>query len=280
MESIEGRGSSEIEYTEIESCTGPLDTSVKFHVVKDILGFILYMHQQIPSILQDLKFEFEALQDEYKELVCEFCAKQVEVKAVTRRMHLGKMREVKFGVKRLQKLMSTTSNMEAALQIILNEVPNIQNVLLILGGSSMRPQHVYEMFFSHDGDFLGSGSDFMKSKVAEGLSRKAIRTLISMGAGSSSYGGQSKLFLLVKAPASLNLPHHFLPKRDFRYSKKIVPMRLRLKCKLGHQKTSDLNHAHQPSCSIYFDDTSSPLIWFQCRHVVKGMAFNAVSTEE
>lgn len=33
--------------------------------------------------------------------------------------------------------------------------------------------------------------------------------------------GQSKLFLVVKAPSSLNLPHHFLPKRDFRHSKKV-----------------------------------------------------------
>lgn len=33
--------------------------------------------------------------------------------------------------------------------------------------------------------------------------------------------GPSKLFLLVKAPSSFNLPLHFLPKRDFRYSKKV-----------------------------------------------------------
>lgn len=34
--------------------------------------------------------------------------------------------------------------------------------------------------------------------------------------------GPSKLFLLVKAPASLSLPSHFLPKRDFRYHKKVM----------------------------------------------------------
>jgi hypothetical protein len=33
--------------------------------------------------------------------------------------------------------------------------------------------------------------------------------------------GPSKLFLLVKAPSSFNLPLHFLPKREFRYSKKV-----------------------------------------------------------
>ncbi|KAF5938345.1 hypothetical protein HYC85_022604 [Camellia sinensis] len=50
---------------------------------------------------------------------------------------------------------------------------------------------------------------------------QAIRTLISNGAGSDSYtGAQPYFFLLVKAPSSFNLPLHFLPKRDFRYSKK------------------------------------------------------------
>lgn len=34
--------------------------------------------------------------------------------------------------------------------------------------------------------------------------------------------GPSKLFLLVKAPAYLNLPLHFLPKRDFKYNKKVM----------------------------------------------------------
>lgn len=140
------------------------------------------------------------------------------------------MREVKYGIKRLQKLMTTTAEMEAALQLLLIEVPNIQNVLLILGSSSIRPQHVYEMCFSHGRDhFIGTtASNFAKSKVAEGLSRKvvfrvyvllshwldceslwvsfcyvirlqAIRMLISKGAGSSSYageGGVSGLFVL------------------------------------------------------------------------------------
>lgn len=34
--------------------------------------------------------------------------------------------------------------------------------------------------------------------------------------------GPCKLFLLVKAPSSFNRPLHFLPKRDFRFSKKVT----------------------------------------------------------
>lgn len=63
---------------------------------------------------------------------------------------------------------------------------------------------------------------WVKSRAAEALSRKAIRALISNGAGSASYPGPSKLFLLVKAPSSFNQPLHFLPKRDFRYSNKVI----------------------------------------------------------
>lgn len=38
----------------------------------------------------------------------------------------------------------------------------------------------------------------------------------------ATFSGPSKLFLLIKAPASFCLPVHFLPKRDFKYSKKVI----------------------------------------------------------
>lgn len=33
--------------------------------------------------------------------------------------------------------------------------------------------------------------------------------------------GPTKLFLLVKAPVSFSQPMHFLPKRDYKYNKKV-----------------------------------------------------------
>ena len=33
--------------------------------------------------------------------------------------------------------------------------------------------------------------------------------------------GPIKLFVLIKAPSSFNQPMHFLPKRDFRYNRKV-----------------------------------------------------------
>jgi len=37
------------EQTEIETAAESIDGSVIFHVINDVVGFVLYMHQQIPS---------------------------------------------------------------------------------------------------------------------------------------------------------------------------------------------------------------------------------------
>ncbi|GLU07535.1 hypothetical protein SLE2022_244900 [Rubroshorea leprosula] len=280
MDATEGEATSEVGPTEIVTNAEQLDGSVIFHVVKDVLGFILYMHQQIPSVLQDISLEFSEMQTESKEL--EDNLKQTEVKASLRRQHMGRMREVKQGIRRLQKFMNTISSLETALQLIISEIPSIQEVILVLGASPIRPQHVYEMTFSHTSAGSGtiSHADFAKSRTVEGLSRKAIRALISNGAGSSSYPGPSKLFLLVKAPLSFNLPLHFLPKRDFRYSKKIVPFRLRFKCRTQGMDSDPTDCGLNPDRHHDFkDSTSNELMWFQCRHVIKGIAFKTPKEE-
>ncbi|KAF8394431.1 hypothetical protein HHK36_020639 [Tetracentron sinense] len=282
MEASEGEGRSEMECTEIETTVEALDGSLIFHVVKEIIGFVLFMHQQIPGILQDLSLEFHTLQAECENL--DSVLTQTEVKASSRRKHNGRMREVKQGIRKLEKLMNTIFSLQTALQLMLNEIHDIQGVILVLGTNPIRPQHVYEMCFSHGRVVSGVVTDFSKSRTSEGLSRKAIRALISKGAGSGSYAGPTKLFLLVKAPSSFNLPMHFLPKRDFRYSKKIVPFRLRIKCRTRDQDMDASHHNPQTASSISLTKTTSnDLIWygrFQCRHTVKGLPSKTPSTEE
>ncbi|XP_038684618.1 uncharacterized protein LOC119984641 isoform X2 [Tripterygium wilfordii] len=277
---MEGGGSSDMEFTDIETNADSLNSSVIFHVVKEVIGFVLFMHQQIPSILQDISLEFDMLHTEYKELVCYSWTEQNEVKASFRRKHNGRMREVKHGIRRLEKLMNTISGLQTAMQLMISEIPNIQGVMLILGASPVRPLHVYELSFLHGNVIAVSAGEFSKTRAAEGLSRKAIRMLISKGAGSGSYAGPTKLFLLVKAPSSFNLPLHFLPKRDFKYSKKIVPLRLRFKCKT---QDMELDAPDQPTstgtCISLVDCPSNDLIWFQCRHVIKGIAFKTPTEE-
>lgn len=263
----------------MEIAADSLDGSVIFHAINEISGFLLYMHQQIPAVLQDITMEFDSRCAEYKDL--ESALTEDEAKPTLRRKHAGEMREAKRGIRRLQKLMHGVSHFQTALKLIISETPQFQKALLILGGSPLRPQHVYELSFSSSGNVVpnppsGAERDFVKSRAAEVLSRKAIRALISNGAGSASYPGPSKLFLLVKAPSSFNQPLHFLPKRDFRYSNKIVPMRLSFKCKTKPQN-QNIDHSSQTgSCGSLVHSTpdGDDFIWFQCRHVIKGLAFN------
>lgn len=87
-------------------------------------------------------------------------------------MHMSKMREIKHGIRRFEKLVNTVSNLDTALQLMLTEIPNVQQVALILGGSPLRPLHVYELCLEHGSFVPKCSSDFVKSKAAEALSRK------------------------------------------------------------------------------------------------------------
>ncbi|EEF41717.1 conserved hypothetical protein [Ricinus communis] len=226
---MEGEGSSEI-----ETNTDSLDNSIIFHVIKNTVFLCLFRkcfltsRSLCGSVLQDITLEYDSLKEEYEEMMA---VAQAEAKASTKRKHISRMREVRIGIKRFDKLISTITGLETALQLIISGIPGLESFILILGASPLRPQQVYELSFSHGNSLPGAHTDFAKTKAAEGLSRKVIRALITKGAGSGSYPGPTKLFLLVKAPSSFHFPLQFLPKRDFRYSKKIVPVKLRVKCK-------------------------------------------------
>lgn len=275
---LEGGGISNMELTTIEAASGSFDSSFIFHVVADIVGFVLFMHQQIPSVLQDLTFEFDELQDEFKDL--ESVLAQEETRGSLRRKQAARKREVRMGIKRLEKLMNTISNMKAALQLIITEIPSIESVLLVLGSSPLRPLHIYELHFSRRGRV--SSVDYTRTRVVETLCKKAIRELVSRGAGSTSYPGSTKLYLLVRAPSSVSLPLHFLPKRDFRCSKKVVPFKLQFRCRgndgLGKTAYNDDNQAD--NAISFLDSASDDIIWFQCRHVIKGLPSRTSTNEE
>ncbi|KAI5315983.1 PREDICTED: non-structural [Prunus dulcis] len=264
-----------------------LDGSVIFHAINEISGFVLYMHQQIPSLLQDITLEFDSLCSEYKD--SEMALHQNEVKPTLRRKHAGQMREAKRGIRRFQKLMRQVSDLQTALKLMISEVPQFQEAILVIGASPLRPHHVYELSFSSASAVPSSSGehehekelDFGKSRAAEVLCRKAIRVLISKGAGCASYPGPSKLFLLVKAPPCLNLPLHFLPKRDFRYSNKIVPLRLKIKRKTQDQNMDALPVSSETGSSDgLVESAPNDFIWFQCRHVIKGLASDTPTEAE
>ncbi|KAJ3701554.1 hypothetical protein LUZ61_005259 [Rhynchospora tenuis] len=253
----------ELGFTEIETKSEALSRAEVFHIVKEVIGFVLFMHNQIPLILQDLENGFTSLKKELEILV--ESGLPAESKLPEIRKYNMRKKEVKNGIKKHEKLMKGISDQLFALQEALNSVSVIEEVRLVIGGSLARPLYVYDIQFSVGKFCSGTAKEGAVSKVAQTLSKKAIRALVSNGAGSSKHTGPSKLFLLIKGPSHFNMPLQFLPKRDLRYSKKATQFGLHIKCRhVAPQKGNDDSlDAHD-------------VIWFQCRHAVKGLACKKV----
>ncbi|KAG0537584.1 hypothetical protein BDA96_03G161000 [Sorghum bicolor] len=253
---------------EVQAAAAALRRSEVFHVVKELVGFVLYMHHQIPSVLSSLENEFASLKEEMTEMTL----RPAELKPSDQRRYNTRKREVRRRIKKHEKLMNGISTLLCSLQQALDEVSSIEGVVLILGGSLVRPLFVYDITISHGIFDPGSAKEHALTKLAQSVSRKAIRALVSCGAGSLSYTGPSKLFLLVRCPSTLNLPQDFLPRRDFRYSKKVVPLQMHIKC--SKSVCSGNNQHHMPvvdaPCSAS-ESSLSDVIWFQCKHTIRGL---------
>lgn len=266
------------EDTEIEVSLSSINGALIFHIICDVLAFLLYMHQEIPSMLQDMTLQFDALQTEYKE--SDILLGRSELNASSRRKCIGRKRDVKLEIRRIEKMMNTISNLQTALMDLIREVPYVEDIIFAFGGTPRRPQHVYQIVFPCKRIASLATGDMNRNKTIEMLSRKVIRTLISKGVGTVSYTGPTKLFLLVKAPTSFNMPWHFLPKRDFQYSKKIMPFRLQLRSRTSH---NELETSCVPEAVTNLNDKNHiwpDLTWFQCRHVIKGIALGNPTPEE
>lgn len=59
MEMAEGEGTTEENYdVDIATTASALGGSGVFHIINDIVGFVLYMHQQIPSCVISSSFSY------------------------------------------------------------------------------------------------------------------------------------------------------------------------------------------------------------------------------
>ncbi|KAI4386331.1 hypothetical protein MLD38_004272 [Melastoma candidum] len=270
-----------MEGSEIETSAESLGSSIVYHVVNDILGFVLFMYQQIPSILPDMSLEFATILGNCKELEAELA--KPDLKAASRRSNLAQLRELKQVVRRREKFMNMVSRLQSAIGLVIKVCPDIPEVMLVLGGSVLRPLCAYSLCFLHGNVVSRGESDLSRSKAVDVLSRKAIRALISQSAGSSSCPGSMKLFLLVKAPSSFNQHLDYLPKRDFKISKKVAPFRLLFRCRKHIQDNGTMTDSQTSSFNCLSRDLSKDnedLIWFQCRHVIKGLACRSPTSEE
>lgn len=70
--------------------------------------------------------------------------------------------------------MTTISTLRSALQLLIREAPDIRRAVLILGGSPLRPQKAYELFFTHSDNVFNFEGDFSKCKATEALSKKVL----------------------------------------------------------------------------------------------------------
>ncbi|KAH9320902.1 hypothetical protein KI387_015541, partial [Taxus chinensis] len=210
--------------------------------------------------LQQLETEFKNLKLEQERIVCESTETETQFKMASQRKLIGKLRETKRGIKKSEKLITTISNLLLAVQTMVYKVPEVQIVLLALGASPTRPQHVYEIHFANKGSVpLGVQKPSAGKKArADVLSKKIIRALISNGAGcAGSYSGPTKLFLLIKAPASISLPEAFLPKRDFTYSRKVNPFRVHITSCYGNEEDDRSNQFYQADMTIDMDSQNA-----------------------
>ncbi|KAF8660500.1 hypothetical protein HU200_057650 [Digitaria exilis] len=247
---------------EVQAAAAALGRSEVFHVVKELVGFVLYMHHQIPSVLQSLENEFASLKEEMVSSIFKMTLQPAELKQSDQRKYNTRKREVRRRIKKHEKLMNGISALLCALQQALDEVSNIEGVVLILGGSLVRPLFVYDITISHGAFDSGSAKDHALTKLAQSVSRKAIRALVSCGAGSVSYTGPSKLFLLVRCSSTLNLPLDFLSKRDFRYSKKVVPLQVHIKCSKAGGQGNNQHHVSIADAPASTSGSSLPdAIW-------------------
>lgn len=89
--------------------------------------------------------------------------------------------------------MKTISSLRSALQLMIREAPGIQKVVLILGGSPLRPQKAYELLFTYSDYVMGYEGDFTKSKAAEALSKKVISYSVFMLLRSCSFLSKKRL---------------------------------------------------------------------------------------
>ncbi|PKA63370.1 hypothetical protein AXF42_Ash005265 [Apostasia shenzhenica] len=280
MGSLEFSGEGRLGVVEVKAAVYNLNKLDVFHLFKEVLGFVLYMHEQIPTCLQHMEREFDSLKEEYGQLETSN-SDEVDRKVTFQRKNKMKRTDIKQRIKKLEKLMNCISGLLSAMREAIDEIPNFWGFMLVLGGSLSRPEYVYEVFFDHVTLDPCSAKDSSTSKIGDILSRKAIQALLTNTAENFSYSGPKKLFLLIKCPSSFNLPLHFLPKRDYRYSKKVCPIKLYIKGKVGDQSMNDVpSKSEKPSfgCSAaYFNETD--MIWYQCRHSVKGLVSKSEETD-
>ena len=91
---------------------------------------------------------------------------------------MSQMRETRLGIRRFEKLMRCISDVEKALKVVISEVHGIERVVLALGASPMRPQHLYELSFSPKRSLPVDPPEFNKTRAADAISKRVVYQIL------------------------------------------------------------------------------------------------------
>lgn len=235
-------------------------------ILKDIISYILFTHNQIPQPLDLLE--------------CNIVENIVIDSTVSnpreRRERVRKARVAAKDMRKLDKLKESIQALLCALQAAFLELPHLPSVLLVLGSSPKQPFAAYEVqflrispLFSLSGlhDSQGLGRHFKSEIFTRSLSKKITRALVSQDKG-LLFTGPMKLFLFVKAYATSCVPQDFVPKRGYTLPiRKAHPTIIQLMCASALEREGDVATSGMSGCITAKDDD---IIWFQYKSNIKG----------
>ncbi|XP_024521531.1 uncharacterized protein LOC112343005 isoform X1 [Selaginella moellendorffii] len=237
---------------------GALDGQVLGFLARELIAFVLYMHQQMPRTFDQMQIELRGMEG--------------SVRDETTRKSLGKnLQRFVRKTKKLHKFLDCVERLMVAVESAINSTaPGVVEIVLLIGSNVARPQVVYRL--KNFGELSDSSSSAEKTKIdLKQLTTKMIRELLSSGI-TEKVAGPTKLFLLVKASPEFmpTLSENFLPKRAFTWNS---------------AKASEISIDFLRGESL--EEANSEKIWywnyfrkvlvqaccnyrFQCRHFVKG----------
>ncbi|KAL3685901.1 hypothetical protein R1sor_003923 [Riccia sorocarpa] len=268
------------------SVKASLSMKALMHMFRELIYFVLYMHQQMPCTYEELQNcrTSHAAEEEVGEADSARSSKET-------RLQRGRERREAKRLRKLLKLKDEIERLVHSLRSGLSILADFRSVLLLLGNSPLRPKHVYEVQLDCElnGRVYDEAEDSRGEKSKSDLSRKLIRALIS-DAASSSTDGPMKLFLLVQASSNpQRVPEDFPPKRGFVMTGKRICRTLvrivqeqakNLEDEVSSISLSDRSPSQSQDMDLDTDDNhdAEDLIWYQCVHTVKGL-YEGSSTE-
>eukprot|EP00241_Pyramimonas_parkeae_P010339 CAMPEP_0114260364 /NCGR_PEP_ID=MMETSP0058-20121206/20447_1 /TAXON_ID=36894 /ORGANISM="Pyramimonas parkeae, CCMP726" /LENGTH=253 /DNA_ID=CAMNT_0001375593 /DNA_START=207 /DNA_END=968 /DNA_ORIENTATION=+ len=226
-------------------------------IFREVAKFVLYFQNQSPGPYDDMLRTVQELEAEAES--------QGAVRA--RRSRTRNRRLLQF-VRSAEAIFSSVRSETLA-------ACKATDLLLVLGASPARPKMACQIHLGDSSLVVDPPADGeppweeVTEKQAKDCGRRVVRSLISAAADGPMASGASKLFVLMRAPATETPPANFLPKRCFKAQWKmrrrtVDPIRIMFKCSQQSCKGIETTDPYVPAIPLDY-------IWYQSRVFVRGM---------